>query len=247
MYNRAYVSLFSQKAIDCNIYCFWTGDNQMSRARQAAFKVLQKKSGCNVTLVTPQNLETFIKPEYPLHEGYKLLSLTHKSDYLRSYFMYHYGGGYTDIKPYPFNWHYYFIKLSKRDVDFIGARELYQSDVASSSELVRKNFNKLSSCCYFIFKRHTVFASEWHKRVNAKMDEVMDKLELQNGLFHPRAIIGGIHNQPSDDHSIYPQNYPLRWTELHGDILHQLQFENIDSHVYDLILPVYRLSNKKFR
>jgi hypothetical protein len=42
-------------------------------------------------------------PEYPLHPAFKYLSYVHKSDYLRSYFMHFYGGGYADIKKYSSN------------------------------------------------------------------------------------------------------------------------------------------------
>lgn len=247
LYTILFVKLCYRDLPVFNIYCFWTGDNEMSESRAKALKILQNKSGCNVILVTPNNLSTFIKPYAPLHEGFDLLSLTHKSDYLRSYFMYHYGGGYSDIKPYPFNWCFYFIKLSKLNVDFVGASELSEDDIGSSNEEVKKSYRKLSSCCYFIFKPRSDFALEWCKRVNQKMDTVLERLKIQNGRFHPRAVLGGIHNKSVDDYVYYPTGYPLRWTELHGEILHQLEFDKCDKSMYKLILPIYRLSNAKFR
>jgi hypothetical protein len=81
-----------------NIYCFWTGDNEMSQNRLDGLHNLQTVSECEVILVTPQNLNQYILPDAPLHPGYKYLSETHKADYLRTYFMHFYGGGYSDIK-----------------------------------------------------------------------------------------------------------------------------------------------------
>ncbi len=79
------------------IYCFWIGDNEMSENLKNAIKSLQDTSGVPVKIVTQHNLADYIVPGYPLHEAYDHLSFVHKSDYLRCYFMLHYGGGYSDV------------------------------------------------------------------------------------------------------------------------------------------------------
>ena len=85
------------------IYTFWTGNNPMSESRQSHFELLKLVSGVEVVLITPNNLSEYILPEYPLHHAFKYLSLVHKADYLRCYFMHHYGGGYSDIKAAQYN------------------------------------------------------------------------------------------------------------------------------------------------
>jgi hypothetical protein len=75
------------------IFCFWTGDNKMSQPRNIALDILIRNAGVKVELITQKNLKKFLKKDFPLHEGFKHLSLVHKSDYLRCYFMHHYGGG----------------------------------------------------------------------------------------------------------------------------------------------------------
>ena len=48
--------------------------------------------------MTVENLHEYILKDHPLHPAYEFLSETHRCDILRTYFMYHYGGGYSDIK-----------------------------------------------------------------------------------------------------------------------------------------------------
>ena len=83
------------------VYCFWTGNNEMSETRKKCLNTI-KNTNLNVILITPDNLNEYINE--PLHEGYKYLSEVHKADYLRTYFMHFYGGGYTDVKETTEDW-----------------------------------------------------------------------------------------------------------------------------------------------
>jgi hypothetical protein len=49
-------------------------------------------------------LGDFLCPDHRLHTAYPLLSQTHMADYLRAYFMHHYGGGYADIEMQTGSW-----------------------------------------------------------------------------------------------------------------------------------------------
>jgi len=64
---------------------------------------LKENSGVKVELITSKNLTKYIKPEDPLPEGFQYLHYVHRADYLRTYFMHHYGGGYADIKTFPYS------------------------------------------------------------------------------------------------------------------------------------------------
>ena len=55
-------------------------------------------TGCNVKVLFKDDITAHILPEHPLHPAYEYLSETHKADYMRTYCMNFYGGGYADIK-----------------------------------------------------------------------------------------------------------------------------------------------------
>ena len=81
------------------LWCVWAGDNPMTVNRMHSLDTLKELNPeLELTLVTPSNLHRFIVPAHPLHEAYPHLSLPHRSDYLRAYFLHHYGGAYADIK-----------------------------------------------------------------------------------------------------------------------------------------------------
>ena len=73
------------------IWCFWTGDNDITPNRARNLESMKKILG-NVQLVSNKNLEDYIVPKDPIPDAYWNLSYTHRADFLRFYFMYHYGG-----------------------------------------------------------------------------------------------------------------------------------------------------------
>ena len=83
------------------VWAFWFGP-PMKGARRFAFAELQDNIGVEVEVVTDETLEDYNIEEWPMHPAVFTgsLSSNHKADYLRAYFMYHYGGGYHDVKPH---------------------------------------------------------------------------------------------------------------------------------------------------
>lgn len=79
------------------VWCYWEGE-KMHGNRLISFEYLKENIGVPLCLVTPQNISLFIKNTHPLHPAYKNLSIVHRSDYLRAYFLHHYGGAWHDIK-----------------------------------------------------------------------------------------------------------------------------------------------------
>ena len=102
----------NDKIVKNNIYVFWTGTNRMNQNRLDGIESMKKITEVNVTLINVQNLDKYILPNYPLHLGYKYLSRVQKSDYLRCYFMHHYGGGYADIKRQTGSWKKFFDQIN---------------------------------------------------------------------------------------------------------------------------------------
>jgi hypothetical protein len=73
------------------LFCFWTGDNAIPVARARSIDSLSN-SGLEVCLITNDTIGEYLS-ECDLHPAYYSLNLAHRADYLRAYFMHHYGGG----------------------------------------------------------------------------------------------------------------------------------------------------------
>lgn len=89
--------LFYKNGVPIVVWCYWEGE-PMSGNRLLSFSYLVQNIGVHVCLVTPKNLNLFIKKEHPLPDSYQDLSIVHRSDYIRAYLLHHYGGGWHDIK-----------------------------------------------------------------------------------------------------------------------------------------------------
>lgn len=167
------------------IFCFWTGSNEMSENRKRGYNSLLENSGVEVKLVTPENLHEYILPEHPLHPGYEYLSLNHKSDYLRCYFMHFYGGGYQDIKPNYNNWEKAFDKIISSDKYVLGYTELSGLSMGRGQGVIDKDLQYYYKSCVgtggFICRSNTKFTSEWYHDLIRRMDLFYDELKKYPG------------------------------------------------------------------
>jgi hypothetical protein len=214
------------------IFVFWFGSN-MSENRQRCYDSIVRNSGVSVKLIDETNLKIYCTD---LHPGFQYLSATHKSDYLRSYFMYNYGGGYTDIKYCDFDWNYYFDYLYTTKYDFVGYHELQKHDVCVSE--LRNYFNLIAGPVQFIFKSKTDFAKEWLSKTNQKMDEIFNQLQDNPGTYHPRAETGGVQGEKK---MFKESKYPLLWNELLGKIFQPLSYTYLNSG--SLTMPYPNIEN----
>lgn len=218
------------------IYCFWTGINEMSENRKESLNDLYKFSGVEVLLITPNNLKDYILDDFPLHKAYPYLSNVHKSDYLRCYFMHHYGGGYTDIKRNKNNWKSAFDKLNSSNNFALGYREISYVGVGYLSEKFELSnvyhFNKLLKFHYlyligngaYIFRSKTKFTHSWINEVHRRLDLSLN--DLQN---NPGNILGD------------NENYPLPWISILGEIFHPLSLKYHKKIIKDnTIIPEFK-------
>lgn len=106
-----------------NLFCFWADDNPMSDIRKKCLESLPN-TGLNVQFLDKQSLNNWILDDHPFHHGYEFLSATHKSDYLRAYFMHHFGGAYSDIKYLDYSWLPAFNRLIESDNYIVGYPEV---------------------------------------------------------------------------------------------------------------------------
>ena len=205
-----------------NLYCFWTGDNEMSIDRYKCFESL-KNSEMNVILITNKNLEKFILKNYPLHEGYQYLSYTHKADYLRTYFMHFYGGGYSDIKMTHFSWIDNLKKLNNSKKFAVGYKETKSTDVC----IVKNKYKLVIGNCAYIFKPQSIFTTEWYTKLIKKMDTNLQQLKK-----FPARTPQEIYSKS------YP--YPFEWAEILGNIFHPLCYKYHKYLLQTLDLPEFK-------
>lgn len=183
----------------------------MSVARTACLDSLRSTMiNIELILVTPANLDGFIVAGNPLHPAYKYLSLVHKADYLRAYFMHHHGGGYVDIKEINSDWLPAFEQLDENPTKWaLGYGETSSQDVAQIGGRLGHDLKKyhriLLGNCAYIFRSNTPFTSEWLAEQERRLDNFLPHL-----LTNP----GGVRNEVP--------NYPIAWTEILGDIFHPL-------------------------
>lgn len=206
------------------IYIFWTGENEVTPNRIKGIKSLEKCCGVEIKLITPSNLANYIKPEDPLPEAYQYLSLNHKSDYLRSYFMHHYGGGYADIKTYSHSWITAFDKLERseayaigyREVNFLGAANTTIGHLALRKDL-RTYWRLLIGNGAFICRPYTKLTTEWHAEAKRRLIDNAVNLKL-----HPAKDFFGTND-----------DYPIEWPDMQGAIFHPLCLKYHDKLLVD--------------
>jgi hypothetical protein len=218
-----------------SIFCMWTGKNPMSANRIQALWSIYNNVGCPVIFVTNNNLRNWIHPDFPLHDGFEFLSETHKSDYLRCYFMHHYGGGYTDIKQTTRSWGIFFDKLNDSEALALGYEELEYGIPHINTELgdeIRKNYRDVIGLCAFIFKKNSSITSEWYSSTIDFLDSKLGDLK-DNPARHPQ-----------DQKSMLFDNgdisqYPLEWAELLGEIFHPIIYRNRGLLIKGEIAPIF--------
>ncbi|MBL0749129.1 glycosyltransferase [Nocardioides baculatus] len=190
------------------VFALWTGDNQMSVNRAAAFADLESR--LPITLITPANLEEWVVPDAPLHPAYDHLSFVHRSDYLRAYLMHHHGGAYLDIKreygdvlaavnslnASPQHWMMSFRELGPHTV----APE--QGEVGAA---LRRHYRLLLAMCAFAAKPGSPLTHEWLAEVHRRLDHYSPALRASPG------------NALGDN-----DGYPIPWTAILGGVLHPL-------------------------
>lgn len=202
-YSKTFLShtIHSKKVVSCGsikkvIYCFWTGDNELTENRKRSLEALKSKIKYPVCLVTKDNLQDYILPDYPLHPAYEYLSFVHRSDYLRAYFMHHYGGGYADVKTPLNDWNGIFKHLENPYVWLIGFSEPYglavatpkfkinPSDYKALSFDMIKYFRYISWAGSFVCRPYTNFTYEWMYRLHQILDQESEQLKNNPGKIH---------------------------------------------------------------
>jgi len=191
------------------IYCFWTGENTMSYQRKECLENLKTVTQCKVVCLFKDDIQQYILLEHPLHPGYKYLSETHKADYLRTYFMNFYGGGYSDIKRQSGSWVKSFDLLEQSDKWIIGYAEDDESCIAGPPDIT-KQWRYLIGNGAYICKPQTPLTQEWYSEMLKLLDERLPLLQKFPATF------------PQDRAEISNGKYPIEWNEMLGRMFHRI-------------------------
>ena len=205
-----------------NVYCFWTGTNLMSDARKRSIEQLKNTVELNLILVTPDNLDEYILKEHPLHESYQYLSETHKSDYLRTYFMNFHGGGYTDLKPATSSWKKAYDELCASEFHWMaGFKEIGPSGVAYLP--YRDKWEEMVGTSAFMCKPNTPLTNEWYNSMIKVLDTKLEELKLHPSTFPQDCTESGT-------------GYPIAWCEILSVVAHRF-FYDYREHVFRSLPP----------
>lgn len=198
-----------------SVYGCWFSAG-MSNRRAASVGQWRKAFGDNFILITGDNVEDFFESNgMTLHPGFKLLTANHKSDYVRSFLMFHLGGVYTDIKPLPYFFKPSLMRFWASGSYLGGYGERNQGGVSLyCSEETRQGWRNLLGNGHFVMRAGSDFAHEWNRRVLLTLDSYLDLLREFGRLDLPRGPIPG---------SPEFEGYPLRWAALQGEIFHEVQ------------------------
>ncbi len=212
------------------VYCFWTGDNELTANRKSNLESIYNNAGVEVKLITKDNLEQYILPEHPLHPSFNNLSFVHRSDYLRTYFMHHHGGGYMDIKRCNKSWSPLFENLNNSNSYVIGYPEIGKRGAAVVDGIVgqdlRRYWHVLIGNCAYIFRPYTPITYDWYSELLSRMDKYAPALAINPG-------------------DAYGKNkgYPIPWTNILGDIFHPLCLKYSDKIIRtELLKPDFSIN-----
>jgi hypothetical protein len=195
----------------------------MSESRKDSLANLKEVSECNVILINPTNLSDYIKPEHPLHEAYQYLSETHMADYLRTYLMNFYGGGYSDIKKTTGSWKKSYNELLNSDKWICGYPEI---DGGVGYEPLKDEWRELIGNGAYICKPNTPLTNEWYDEMLGLLDSKLEQLKL-----HPASF--------PQDSAEKATGYPIGWTEMLGKIFHKVVYKYKDRVMNTLPISVF--------
>lgn len=192
------------------IFCFWTNcEEKLPKNRLDCLQRLIEVSGCNVILVTTENLSHFLLPEHPLHPAYQYLSNVHKADYLRTYFMNFIGGGYSDVKATTGSWEKAFQDLSINPDKWINGYQELKGGVGKYPGVNADEYYLLIGNCAYICKPDTPLTNQWYKEMIDFLDTKLNSLKL-----HPAS-------HPRDYFGFDGSEYPIGWNEMLGQFFHR--------------------------
>jgi hypothetical protein len=133
--NKKLILATHAKPVPEVVWVFWFG-SKLGPVRNSSLQTIIDNIGYPVILVTDETLPYYNLSFSPIHPAFEYLSGIHKGDYMRAYFMHHFGGGYHDVKVHKNSWHGQFDKFKNKTKDVWGVliREFNRGGVACGAE-----------------------------------------------------------------------------------------------------------------
>ncbi len=215
----------TSRPVPRKVYVLWTGTNPLTPARERGLASIRAQNpDLDVVLVTPENLHEFVVDGHPIHPAYEHLSLNHRSDYLRAYFMHHHGGAYSDIKETDHGWGHVLARINvEPHVWLIGYPEVSSATAGGRDPVlgpdIRRRFSSLVGCGTYFVRPGTPFTAEWIRELDRRLDYYADEIRTSPG--------GMWGDEPG---------YPIAWIELGSDLFHPLQLKYLDHIEQDTAL-----------
>lgn len=221
------------------LFTIWFGESY-TPIRNSCFISLKNVSQCKVLSINENNIHLL---KYPIHKSFNYLSSIHKSDYLRCYLMYYYGGGYSDLKKTSSSWVPAFNKLKNNknlwavgyDCDGIAFPSNLQQKTGfidyneCTIEFVKKlqkNLNNFIGVGFFIFKKNTELVNKWFEELNKRLDFFYEDLKKYPAKFGRESKNGT--PRPTWEGGNFNTKYPICWNRILGQILYPLQLDYLD-------------------
>jgi hypothetical protein len=223
------------------IWCFWY-NGQMNETRTRSFDLMKSNLGVPLCLITKDNINEFILPDFPLHPAFQWLSDVHKSDYMRIYLLHHYGGGWHDIKPTKVNFQHVWDVFNDPEVYFVGRPEI-KGGPAQVSDIQGRwmpdHWPDLVGCGWWVGRPNTPLSYDMYLGINDLLDKNYEALKK-----YPAKTPFDKKKKPAIPWLPFIFNskkgYPLPWT-VFGNIFHPLNYK-YRAHVKNT-LPADELYN----
>ena len=160
------------------VFIIWFG-HKISDTRLSALNNLIKNIKVPYILITEDNYLLFEKNNNKIHKAFKYLSGVHKSDYLRSYLLHHYGGGYHDVKFRNKDWkneweifsdeRIWIKSRPEGDISWIG----YDID-NPETKVIQEKYKELGTMSWVICRPKTPYTQELINKIN----KINNKLDI---------------------------------------------------------------------
>lgn len=196
------------------LWAIWLGPSPTG-VRRASLEALKAQPGLDVRVVTDPS--DVVMDGHPFHPAFKDLHVVHQSDYLRAYLMHHIGGVYSDVKPYRTELQNSLHTLNQEEETWvIGYREItseYVPDLPRNlGAHLKRHYRAVMGPSAFVCRPHSVFTAEWMRELHDRLDYFADALaEASSATCDPYAA---------------PAEYPIRWSEILGDITQPLSLKH---------------------
>ncbi|HRW17338.1 MAG TPA: hypothetical protein P5181_00675 [Dermatophilaceae bacterium] len=192
------------------VFTFWTGDNDLTPNRRASLERMRETIGLPVVLVTPDTLPDWIVPNHPLHAAYQHLSLVHRSDYLRAYFLHHHGGGYCDIKQPVESWAAAAQSLRDHPDTWLLASPVEHASWVGRhpgrlGADLRRHYRLIGASGSFLGRAGNPLTAEWVRELDRRLDYFAPQLAAFPGEIRGEVV-----------------GYPISWNVLLNHVLHPL-------------------------